>query len=511
MDNLINDSEVVNTSEEEIVKNASGKTKPVKPSPARTKAVTKKAPSTAGENASATKTPSRKRPAKKKSAKARKVKAPPKESIEYIYLNRKDQAGISYLNDYRRDGSSIYHWTGKFWQEVDDINMEGRIQAWLAKEHNYLYRQSVARSIRETMVRELQPFDRLGKNDVFIPGQDYWISVSETGVINVIEPIKDKAIKYQIDVKFKKKGIYTPKKLPEDSRLYKYLLSTLPHEEERKVLQEFAGYSLTNSCRAQKMLGIFGEGGNGKSVIIQLLTGIHPNPVSVDIEELRGFNMNLLNASIYFTTEAKKKIDEEFIKAAVTGDPVMIQGKFKEKQTAVLTGKWIMAGNKVPRIEDLSLGIFRRLIIIYFEQRFDNSATQIDDLAEQILEHEKDIFLDWCLEGLKRLIDNKWKFTESERIANNTKIVQAQADKVQVFIADHAIEYDETKAITFTKEKMFDMFIQWCDKNLFATMNSTSFWMRMAQSFPQLKEHPDMKKNGKRVVYLKQNPKINID
>ncbi|HVI39723.1 MAG TPA: phage/plasmid primase, P4 family [Anaerovoracaceae bacterium] len=506
MDNLVNESVVVNTSDNKNEKKKPGEVKPVPAGKAKSKKAPAKSP--AGKGAPAKKTAAKKAPTKKKPA--AKVKPPPKESIEYIYLNRKDNAGISYLNDYRRDGSSIYHWTGKFWQEVDDIKMEGRIQAWLAKEHNYLYRQSVARSIRETMVRELQAFDKLKKNDVFIPGQDYWISIDEKGVINVIEPVKEKAIKYQIDVKFKKKGVYKPKKLPEKSLLAQYLLSTLPHEEERKVLQEFAGYSLTNSCRAQKMLGIFGEGGNGKSVIIQLLTGIHPNPVSVDIEELRGFNMNLLNASIYFTTEAKKKIDEEFIKAAVTGDPVMIQGKFKEKQTAVLTGKWIMAGNKVPRIEDLSLGIFRRLIIIYFEQRFDNSTAQIDDLAEQILEKEKDIFLDWCLEGLQRLIDNKWKFTESERIANNTKTVQAQADKVQVFIADHAIEYDKTKTITFTKEKLFDMFIQWCDKNLFATMNSTSFWMRMAQSFPEIKHDGDIKRNGKRIVYLKQNPKIDI-
>ncbi len=57
-------------------------------------------------------------------------------------------------------------------------------------------------------------------------------------------------------------------------KFLKILEEALPQEDDRKTLQEFAGTILLQDMRYQKVLVLFGEGGNGKTTILNILMGV---------------------------------------------------------------------------------------------------------------------------------------------------------------------------------------------------------------------------------------------
>ena len=68
-------------------------------------------------------------------------------------------------------------------------------------------------------------------------------------------------------------------------------------------------------------------------------------------------------------------------------------------------------------LHDRSYGFYRRQIILTVK---DVPPDRVDDpyLIEKLQREADDIFL-WCLEGLKRLLKNEYRFTISERAKKN--------------------------------------------------------------------------------------------
>ncbi|ONU47739.1 hypothetical protein A8E62_31985 [Burkholderia cenocepacia] len=359
---------------------------------------------------------------------------------------------------------------------------------------------------------------------IIIPTRHHWLSIDEkTGDITAIMPDRSQPVKYIIDVivpaegKFEiPKEVYCYKKTeqqyvnykkppkPFKSKFHKFVGSSLPELQSRARVQEYAGYSLTNSVRKHKAQFWWGNGSDGKSTMIEILSSLHCNPVSVKMSEIGLYNAHLIPASLIYATETPKKgFDEEFFKQAVTGDRVELRAIYGKKQNAHLTGKWILIMNELPHITDFTDGLARRVDIIRWPVQFKGDKV-IEDLAYQIIKEEKQIVLYWCLEGLQRMIKNDWKFTESAMVSNAMRDWRNAADKVRLFCVERNYHYDEDKKKKSDKLSLFEAFNKWADYNNFERMSSTGFWMRMNNIFPQLKEDPDMKdKNtGRRACYL---------
>jgi len=78
-----------------------------------------------------------------------------------------------------------------------------------------------------------------------------------------------------------------------------------------------------------------------------------------------------------------------------------------------------MLMNGMPHINDFSDGLFRRIQLITWDTQFDGkngNPEPIPDLEKLIAESEMDDFIIWCLQGLQRLIKNKWKFTVADEV-----------------------------------------------------------------------------------------------
>jgi putative DNA primase/helicase len=439
-------------------------------------------------------------------------------SIEFKYIFRKVSPGHDFHWDYRKDGNILFKWTGEYWQQQVEETIKEEISLWLKKEHPAKFSSKNLNSIYAMFIASTKSFESIQTSETIIPTKKHWLLVDEmTGDITAIVPDKRKPIRSQIDLVVPKAG---PFKLPEkeqpstpkkDALFHNFVRSSLGTGAKKSLVQEYAGYTLTNSVRKQVLQMWLGDGANGKSVMIYLLSKAHTKAISVKLEKVHEYNSNLISSTLIYCTETKKSgFDQEFVKQAVSGDMVEIREIYLKKQNAQLTAKWIMLMNATPLISDYSDGLFRRIQLINWDAQFNGengNPEPIEDLEKLIYANEMDDFIIWCLQGLQRLIKNKWKFTVCEQSQKAITDLKNTADKVRLFVSENNYQYVADQKQSTSKKKIFEYFNKWADENNFEQMNSTTFWMRMSNIFKQIKTDGEKKINGERIVYIKAQPK----
>lgn len=174
------------------------------------------------------------------------------------------------------------------------------------------------------------------------------------------------------------------------------------------LLQQWCGYLLRPDLRLQKFLLTVGEGANGKTVfneVVQSLLGIE-NCSQIPISRfdspfaLVGTRGKMLNV----TTEGVGMIEEEAettLKSFVSGDRMTFERKFRDAVSDVPTAKIMVSTNDLPRFNDKSQAIWRRILLVPFDKKI-TEKNQIDSLAEE-LKTELPGILRWSIDGLRSL------------------------------------------------------------------------------------------------------------
>jgi putative DNA primase/helicase len=217
----------------------------------------------------------------------------------------------------------------------------------------------------------------------------------------------------------------------------------IPDQDARFILQELFGFCLTTDVWAQKAFVFYGQGSNGKSVILDVLENLvgNENVSAVHLAKLgdRFKLAELQNKLVNISPEVSSKelVNDSIFKALVTGDPVTAERKFKEPFKFRNFAKLITAGNNLPPSSDGSYGYLRHWIIIPFTQRFgkDDSDPQ---RARRIIVNEMSGVLKWALEGLNRLRKNQ-RFTASEICDEAIRDYQRNLEPIVEFIADRNV------------------------------------------------------------------------
>lgn len=65
--------------------------------------------------------------------------------------------------------------------------------------------------------------------------------------------------------------------------------------------------------------------------------------------------------------------DAAALKSIITGDPFQLNRKFKEPRTVLFKGFMVQCVNELPRLRDRSESMYRRLLVVPFEKRFEGN------------------------------------------------------------------------------------------------------------------------------------------
>ena len=276
-----------------------------------------------------------------------------------------------------------------------------------------------------------------------------------------------------------------------------FLAQALPEPELRDTVQDYAGYSLTTSCKYQRFMIFTGVGANGKTTAGDIVAGIvgdaHMSSVPVSSFGGRFQLWPLASARLNYVSElpvsdgaSSIRLAEEKLKAVVSGDPIDVERKHRDSYTVRPTAKLLFLGNELPPFFDRTNGIWRRLLIVPFRNVVPDSE-QVADLANIILREEGSGVLNWALAGLKRLT-GRGGFKEPPSMLEVKNEHRMACDHESEYLVEHYRfnpALDESSMANADFDSIMRGYRKWCSENGYYAVGKNKLGEAIKRCFPE--------------------------
>ncbi|EJT6473716.1 DNA primase [Clostridium perfringens] len=252
------------------------------------------------------------------------------------------------------------------------------------------------------------------------------------------------------------------------------------------LVQEIVGYLLTTNTASQKAFVFWGPARTGKSTLLwvveYLLLG-KKNVSNIPWQEIGDkFKTAELLGKLanVFSDLPSKSIDDTGIFKVVTGEDYLMAEKknknpFKFKPFARL----VFSCNELPRnYVDRTEGFYRRLIIVPFSRQIDKS--KIDKALKYKFQREKEGILNWALEGLKRLYENNFEFSENELTDGVKKEYKRENNNVISFV-EECCEIDSL--FSCSRIEIYEAYKEFCVEAGLKTLSQIKFNKELEGNF----------------------------
>jgi putative DNA primase/helicase len=291
---------------------------------------------------------------------------------------------------------------------------------------------------------------------------------------------------YEVDMGFTLNRLnvrYTPSV---ETPLWEEFLHTLLEEEDILTLQEYIGYCLVPTTIAQKALFMIGKGGEGKSVVGEVVQSLFGSSMIQGelhrIQDNRFMLAQLENKLVFYDDDLQSSALDDtgtFKKLVTATIPVLVERKGEPHYEMLPYARILASGNKgIEACYDHSDGFYRRLILLKCKTK---PVGRKDDklLAKRIIKHELAGILNWALVGLQRLMAQEWEFTLSSHTVQALQQAEEDSNSFLAFLRDRTtVEIGE--GFTITSGDLYYAYERWCDDNAVkpVAMRTVTTWMR---------------------------------
>ena len=265
------------------------------------------------------------------------------------------------------------------------------------------------------------------------------------------------------------------------------------------VLQEFLGYIFYKGLPAQNFLVLKGPTRAGKGTVLGIIEDMlgESNVSSVPASAL--FSKEDTHMDLWQLEGKLANLDGEVepydlmhianLKKLTGMDSIVSNQKYKNQHSFINMAKLIFALNSLPKIKlnDAEVDSFlSRIIIVNF---IHSHADDADPTLKDRLETEMSGIFNWMLEGLKRLKNNNFLFSNTHSITEKARIYALTSDPLKVFCDDLIVPGDDE----FEPKNLYSIFLKFCSyNNVDPSMNVKSLLSFQRQLSNILKARDDL-------------------
>ncbi|MBY0036459.1 DNA primase [Bacillus cereus] len=253
----------------------------------------------------------------------------------------------------------------------------------------------------------------------------------------------------------------------------------------RSILEEILGYILFRRNEFAATFILTGNGSNGKSSYLKIIRQLvgEENASSLDLNELdqRFKTAELFGKLANIGDDIGKGYIKEssVFKKLSTGETLNVERKGKDPFDFTNYAKLIFSANEMPRINDFTDGLGRRLQIVPFKAKFTPEDEDYDPfITDKLLSDESmQYVLLLALKSLKRLLDEK-KFTKSKAVEEELVKYQEENNPIISFVNNENIELE--------RSVVGDVYLQYkvyCAENGFQSVSNINFSKQISQLF----------------------------
>ena len=235
-------------------------------------------------------------------------------------------------------------------------------------------------------------------------------------------------------------------------------------DDKARALMEMMGYSLMSHALHEKFVLMIGVGGNGKSVVLYVLerlagadnvAGVQPSNFDRSFQRAH-LDQKLVN----LVTELKvgEVIADAELKGIVSGERSTVEHKFQDPFDMHPFATCWFGTNHMPHTRDFSEALFRRALILNFNNVFDGAAK--DDNLKPKLAEELPGILNMALAAYRRAkIEG---FTAPASSEEAKKEWRLEADQVAMFVEDRCTR---EKGGQESAAALFSAYNEWAKEN----------------------------------------------
>ena len=268
-----------------------------------------------------------------------------------------------------------------------------------------------------------------------------------------------------------------------DCPIFRKVVADALDKDTANVLQEICGYLLFPDSRHEKIGVLVGEGRNGKSVILNMIS------YALGEENVTHFGLQqITDASGVFIANMVGKLanichdsgnlikvgNEGILKQYASGEPIMAKILYQQPTITTNYPHSIIAVNALPVSADVSDGYFRRFLIIDFPHQIP--LNKVDRQLFQKMKPERMGVLLWIVEGMKRLLSES-DFSESKAVDDIKKQYQRDNNIVATFVDE--FEFRPSRTEMRPLDEVFRMFKTWTKDNNYRDMGKRTFSTRL--------------------------------
>ena len=263
---------------------------------------------------------------------------------------------------------------------------------------------------------------------------------------------------------------------------FQFLNEVLPDKQKQNILAEFiASVFISNKIlKLEKMLLLYGQGANGKSVIFEIVKELlgDQNIANHSLDALtdkKGYSRaELDNKLLNYSSEISQKLNVDVLKQLASGETIEARVPYGKPFFVSDYAKFMFNTNSLPKDVEHTHGFFRRFIIIHFDKTISREK-QDKQLATKIIDNELPGVFNWVLDGLKRLLKNK-DFSECKSIDEIIKKFKMSSDSVGMYLN----EANANKSLNhYTVKYVYGEYRKYCIESGYKTVNKVNFEQRL--------------------------------
>ncbi len=360
----------------------------------------------------------------------------------------KDDIYVEQYSQRHRAQQHALVYSGTHWKPADEQamidfcrNCAERMQIPSVYAHDHSFMNAVREQILFCLSRHHEK-DEEDESTVLVNLQNGTLEVSSHGILFREHRRKD-YLKFVLPYNYDSTATHCP-------LWTRFICEVLPEHEAQQFLYEYIGYCLTRNLRLATHLVLTGPGGNGKSVVLSIITALlgSANCSFASLSSITNdanARLQLRDKRANISSEADaKKICTTTLKILASGDPVEVHQKYVDAFSMKHYAKLITSFNELPKPEH-SNAYWRRIRLLPFNYIVPEDK-KIIDLDKQICHSELPAILNLVLAALGRLLQTK-RFTESPLCDCALRNYQLQFNSVLLWLTERRYQPSATSCI----------------------------------------------------------------